>query len=81
MKQIIRLKNQRIIRIRVWISWWMVHRVCDILATILSIYNSNSLYKLSNFIKMVRLTQNLINFKKGTKISGIDLSGLNWQQH
>ena len=58
----------------------MVHRVCDILVTILSIYNSNSLYKLSNYTKMVRLRQNSINFKKRTKISGIDLSGLNWQQ-
>lgn len=58
----------------------MVHRVCDILVTILSIYNSNSLHKLSDFIKMVRLRQNSINFKKRTKISGIDLSSLNWQQ-
>ena len=58
----------------------MVHRVCDILVTLLSIYNFNSLYKLSNSIKMVRIRQNLINFKRRTKISGIDLSGLNWQQ-
>lgn len=58
----------------------MVHRVCDILVTLLSIYNFNSVHKLSNYIKMVRLRQNLINFKKRTKISGIDLSSLNRQQ-
>lgn len=55
----------------------MVHRVCDILGTILNIHNFNSLYKLSNFAKMVRLRQNLINFKKRIKISRIGLLGLN----